>query len=61
MPGVGEAIQELMFQFLLGRLKTLLWRGNRGREKEFQFLLGRLKTGRCSHKAYPSPKGFNSC
>ena len=48
-----------MFQFLIGRLKTLLHSINQIPKKMFQFLIGRLKTD-LSATVSNVYEGFNS-
>ena len=47
----------IMFQFLIGRLKTrTFWKGARRRQQVFQFLIGRLKTKHMEQMKYIQKK-----
>jgi len=48
-----------MFQFLIGRLKTMARLAGWKEDEEFQFLIGRLKTV-CGKYRIDLEKGFNS-
>ena len=52
-------LNEILFQFLLGRLETIHSPGDRSSPKRFQFLLGRLETATYVRAAYLIER-FNS-